>query len=934
MQQGLAKSAMVLWHDPRCICFQLHSHPLLAAALRLQYGGRLQALIAVSDPLVWATTPPPAPLPTAPDVTWDHPYSTPPDQQLLTATAGAAPELPPGTLTDADVPRRSPCLAAAATWEVETTVVRAARKGRLRTHVVCPGLLYGAGESDSFLHPTFKCSWEVDQGTPEVYGSGANRLPMLHVADLSQYVAELAAAVPAIPSSGGTAGGTLTSASLPLSMTQVLSPTLVTAATLSPSSAAAASALPLPPSYCLVVDEGAATQRQVTEAVSKLLGTGQVTEVPKQQLMLRTGLDRFTLDLAFATTALPAACAFKPAYGAGFLAHLPEVAEQYKAYRNISPLRLVVLGPPMAGKSALAQRLARRYGLPYFNAKELIETAKEYADPDLAKQVATEMSGKEPRVTSKTLAALLQTRLTGKKLCNRGYVLDALPKSAATTKWAFMQAVPLTPEEVAAKEREERDSTARAASPSKPGAKGADKGGAKGGKDAKGKAGAAAPTDGPEVPPGHKLGPHPLFAPSHVIMVEAEEGTLRARLKAVEAAELEAAKAAVAAAGPPAKGAKEKPIVVPGHNNERDFARRMDAWTKARQEDDEDLAVRVAAAEQRWAAQQAEEAEQRRKAEAEASTLRARRRRAREQALAATAALATGGTQADASIRAEETLVSNPDATAQLVDGALTASLDGTPFQEETGVSTAALPQGPQLPQFGGLFALLVHDCGAKFVKVENNSADGPDNTILLPPTAGAAAVAIPSAEAVAEAVLGEPHNFEGFVANEPPPPPPVLRPENSMMRRERETREHEAAVREALLAQRAAAADATRQAALQRSGFQSSPLQQWLMSELMPVVTEGLVSIVRDRPAAPLRALAERLMQQAVKMESTYVDPYTDPIYEIQAEKIKAKAQRDQERADAEKAKEERERAAKLASREAAQQQQMQQEQAAAAVA
>lgn len=40
--------------------------------------------------------------------------------------------------------------------------------------------------------------------------------------------------------------------------------------------------------------------------------------------------------------------------------------------RNLAPLRIVVSGPPMAGKSVLAARLGQLYGLPVFCAKELV----------------------------------------------------------------------------------------------------------------------------------------------------------------------------------------------------------------------------------------------------------------------------------------------------------------------------------------------------------------------------------------------------------------------------------------------------------------------------------------------------------------------------------------------------------------------------------
>jgi hypothetical protein len=66
-----------------------------------------------------------------------------------------------GALTERDAPRRAPCLAARGVHEVEQLILRSSRKGRLRTCVVCPGLMYGQGEDDEGLHPIMRAAWEV-----------------------------------------------------------------------------------------------------------------------------------------------------------------------------------------------------------------------------------------------------------------------------------------------------------------------------------------------------------------------------------------------------------------------------------------------------------------------------------------------------------------------------------------------------------------------------------------------------------------------------------------------------------------------------------------------------------------------------------------------------------------------------------------------------
>lgn len=78
-------------------------------------------------------------------------------------------------------------------------------------------------------------------------------------------------------------------------------------------------------------------------------------------------------------------------------------------YDYFPPLICVSLFSP-AGKSALAARLSRSYGLRHIRAKDLLDpTLLASVDPELQKAVAAEMSGKEPRVSGKNMARLLQT---------------------------------------------------------------------------------------------------------------------------------------------------------------------------------------------------------------------------------------------------------------------------------------------------------------------------------------------------------------------------------------------------------------------------------------------------------------------------------------------------------------------------------------------
>ena len=107
---------------------------------------------------------------------------------------------------------------------------------------------------------------------------------------------------------------------------------------------------------------------------------------------------------------------------ADLAAHLPMQAQCIAHFNSCSHV-------PCAGKTALGARLAKQYGLWHITARDLLTAAGVPAPPgpggapagagmpplppgtisaELSKAVAAEMAGKEPRVSGRNMAALLQ----------------------------------------------------------------------------------------------------------------------------------------------------------------------------------------------------------------------------------------------------------------------------------------------------------------------------------------------------------------------------------------------------------------------------------------------------------------------------------------------------------------------------------------------
>ena len=132
--------------------------------------------------------------------------------------------------------------------------------------------------------------------------------------------------------------------------------------------------------------------------------------------------------------------------------------------------------------------------------------------------------------------------------------------------------------------------------------------------------------------------------------------------------------------------------------------------------------IQVKAVQIRWGRVQAEQAEEARKAAAEAATLRAKRRKARQDAKAAAAAAAAAGGESSAEGLDAGTLGATLGGT--LGSTQLGRSIEGgddlagdTDGGEGADVAPAG-PQGPVLPVYGGLMGVLVHDAGARCIKV------------------------------------------------------------------------------------------------------------------------------------------------------------------------------------------------------------------------
>jgi len=151
------------------------------------------------------------------------------------------------------------------------------------------------------------------------------------------------------------------------------------------------------------------------------------------------------------------------------------------------------------------------------------------------------------------------------------------------------------------------------------------------------------------------------------------------------------------------------------------------------------------------------------------------------------------------------------------------------------------------------------------------------------------------------KALLGLPHNYEGFVKAaelEPPnvlaapPPASTVAPSASGMT----SVAPEPAAPPPILEQRALAAYAAARSA--DKDRMAAPVLKYLVDQVMPMLSKALVEVSRVRPEKPLEFVGNFLIEAGEELNAAYHDPYDTDIYSVQAEKIRMSAARAEVRA------------------------------------
>lgn len=130
--------------------------------------------------------------------------------------------------------------------------------------------------------------------------------------------------------------------------------------------------------YLFAVDDGSCNWSQIVNAINASLGNGKVFRVPFGELGLHDNIEHFTVDLKVEAGYMKQLLADDSDWVArgGFLESIESVCQEYRVARGVTPVRICLLGPPSVGKSYAAREIAQQFRIPHFTIADVIADYK------------------------------------------------------------------------------------------------------------------------------------------------------------------------------------------------------------------------------------------------------------------------------------------------------------------------------------------------------------------------------------------------------------------------------------------------------------------------------------------------------------------------------------------------------------------------------
>jgi len=351
------------------------------------------------------------------------------EEEAVEGEEGAPPKVKktrPMELKDSDLDRRTPDQSSAyEAWKyLETLTLSLSSKEGLRPHVIASGILYGNGETT--FNDLFKEAW-LTRATHSIIDSGDNYIPCVHVRDVAR-------------------------------LTRVV----VQDEKVGP--------------YLIAVDKARLTQAQIVQGiVNKMSNAREVPTRPAEEVVSEFK-DIMKLDLIMQPSVPMRSKEFPWWCKTGLVDNLGWVADEFCKWRNLRPIKMVVLGPPGSGAEKFCFQVADRYlheDPPCLTFDSIVKEATNAVDaegnPTKAARILRRKVKKAEKKAGSKLPLKVRTKLVRERLLSnvcryRGYVLEGYPQSAEEAEALFTEIqLPEGEEEVPEEEEEEPEEGAEEA---------------------------------------------------------------------------------------------------------------------------------------------------------------------------------------------------------------------------------------------------------------------------------------------------------------------------------------------------------------------------------------------------------------------------------------------------------------------------------------
>eukprot|EP00929_Paragymnodinium_shiwhaense_P014025 TRINITY_DN121897_c0_g1_i1.p1 TRINITY_DN121897_c0_g1~~TRINITY_DN121897_c0_g1_i1.p1 ORF type:complete len:765 (+),score=248.24 TRINITY_DN121897_c0_g1_i1:141-2435(+) len=330
----------------------------------------------------------------------------------------------PEELKDSDKDRRTPSRKFEPWKYLETLTLSLAPKDNLRPHVVCAGVLYGNGEET--FNELFKAAWLTQPMHPITMNlrcgellQGTNYIPCVHVRDVARLVRVIAADSKQ-------------------------------------------------ESYLIAVDKSRLTQAEIMQGIANQMSDGRQVAVKAPTTEELTEFQNImTLDLILQPSSAMRSKEFDWWSKKGLVVSIEKVASEFCRWRNLRPVKTVVLGPPGSGSERFSNQIAEQYlheDPPHLTFEKILDKemkAGTEAAARLQRKVAKLKKGQKLKLKIRT--KLVRKALMSNVCRYRGYVLEGYPATYEEAEALFTERVyeegeePPEEEEEGEEEEEEAD---------------------------------------------------------------------------------------------------------------------------------------------------------------------------------------------------------------------------------------------------------------------------------------------------------------------------------------------------------------------------------------------------------------------------------------------------------------------------------------------